>query len=166
MKRRNLLVILMAMLGAAAALGLLHAKRSLGQSVPVQTIPPARIYTAFAVIPISATAASNTAAVLTIAAPSNSAYSNYVCYLAIEGSNDNTATVVTNGTTSSTNFNSFAAKFSVPSAASNDTGVLVFLNESPPGCAKSAAAGTATTFTSPTSAHEQYTWYATYLQGP
>ena len=117
-------------------------------------------------IPISATAAVNTATTLTIPAPPGGQY-NYICYLAWEGSNDNTATVVTNAVTTSTNFNAFALKFSVPSAASNDTGTQVVLSATSPGmCAKSASPGTATTFVSPSGmTHEAFTWMAIYWQG-
>ena len=120
----------------------------------------------YATTPISATGASNAITTLTIPAPSSGLY-NYVCSLALQGGNDNTAAAITNGVTSSTNFNSFAAKISVPSAGSNDTGILLFFTSSPGGgCVKSAASATSTTFLSSQNAREQWTWYATYYQAP
>lgn len=137
-----------------------------GQVAQQSSNQAVKVMTAYPVVPISATAAAGSAVTLTIPAPVPASYSNYVCYLAIEGSNNNTALAVTNVVTTSTNFNSFAAKFSTPGAASSDTGVLVLLNATAPGCAKSAAPGVATTFTSPTSTDEAYAWYATYFQAP
>ncbi len=119
------------------------------------------------VVPISATAAVNTQTVLTIPAPPGGQY-NYVCYLAYEINNDATGGAISNSVSTSTNFNSFAVKVSNVGTASTDSGVLQILTGSPAtGCAKSAAAGTATTFTSPASAtHIAWTWYATYFQAP
>lgn len=164
MKRnRSLLALIAAVLLTTGVVE--FANRVSAQSVPTTTIPPMRIYTAYASTPISATAAAGAAAVLTIPAPPTSFF-NYVCYLAIEGSNNGTVLAVTNAVTTSTNFNGFAAKFSTPGAASTDTGVLALITGASPGCAKSAAAATATTFTSPTSTDEAYAWYAIYFQAP
>ena len=162
MKRK--IGIILALVAASVVLGQLV--KLAAQTSQSASSPSTKIFTAYSLVPISATAAAGAPATLTIPAPTNAAFSNYLCYLAIEGSNNNTAAVVTNAVTTSTNFNSFAGKFSVPSAASNDTGVLVLLNEAAPGCAKSAVAGVATTFTSPTSASEAYAWYAVYFQAP
>lgn len=127
---------------------------------------PVNFYTAYPLTPISATAAANAASTLTIPAPTQSGYYNYVCSLSLESSNNNTAAVITNVVTTSTNFNSFAVKFSKISAASNDSGVLTYLNLQAPGCAKSTSPSTATTFVSPTSTNEAYTWTAVYFQAP
>jgi hypothetical protein len=134
--------------------------------VPPNTVTVTPVSPWYPMTPISATAGSAATAVLTIPAPAPTGWYNYVCYLALHGSNDNTATVVTNAVTTSTNFNSFADKLSVASAASNDTGTFPLLNSVYPGCAKSTSANTATTFTSPNSTHEQYSWTAVYFQAP
>ena len=91
---------------------------------------------------------------------------NYVCYLAINSSNNNTGAVNTNVTASSTNFNSWAMKWSKISAASNNYDWSMQLGTPATGCAKSTLAATATTFVSPTSTDEAYTWYATYFVAP
>lgn len=130
---------------------------------PVQLTTPK-----YSLIPISATAAVNTSTTLTIPAPPPTWY-NYVCYLAYQVGNDNTATVVTNVVSTSTNFNSFAVKFSAASSASTDSGVQVALPAMQPtgGCAKSTSPGVATTFVSPASVtHAMWTWYGLYYQGP
>lgn len=117
--------------------------------------------------PISATAAVNTATTLTI--PAAAGLYNYVCSLAYQVNNDNTATAVTNVVSTSTNFNAFAVKFSAIATASIDSGAIVVIGPGTPGagCVKSTIAGTATTFVSPASVtHSAWTWYATYYQAP
>lgn len=117
--------------------------------------------------PISATAAVNTQTTLTI--PAAAGLYNYVCYLAYQVGNDNTGTAVSNVVSTSTNFNSFAVKFSMVATASLDSGTVVALGAGSPGagCAKSTIAGTATTFVSPASlTHAAWTWYALYFQAP
>lgn len=119
-------------------------------------------------IPISATSAVNNQTTLTIPTPPGG-LSNYVCYLAFEASQDATSTAFSVAVTTSTNFNSFAAKFSQPATVNVDSGAYVLLNSSGAtgGCAKSTIPGTATTFVSPTAnAHATWTWYATYFQAP
>src|SRR5689334_8354005 len=116
--------------------------------------------------PISATAAVNTQTTLTIPAPAAGLY-NYVCTLAYELSSDGTGGALANLVSTSTNFNSFAVKFSVPATVGYDEVVPLFSGTPSTGCAKSAASGTATTFVSPASAtHTTFTWYATYYQAP
>lgn len=119
------------------------------------------------VVPISATAAAGSPAVLTIPAPAPGLF-NYVCYLAFDVSVGAGGTVTTNGTSSSTNFNAFAYKVSNPGTANTNSAVNVLLGGMSPatGCVKSAVAGTATTFTSPTTAATAFDWYATYFQAP
>lgn len=116
--------------------------------------------------PISATAAVNTATTLTIPAPPAGQF-NYVCSLSFEVSNDNTGTAVSDVVSTSTNFNSFAVKFSQVATASLDSYVLVYTGMTPAtGCMKSTTAATATTFVSPASVtHATWTWYASYFQG-
>lgn len=119
------------------------------------------------VTPISATAAINTQTTLTIPAPPAGNY-NYLCYLSFSVVQDGTSTANVLAVTTSTNFNSFALKYSL--AATADAVLTKDFNWGGPatgGCAKSAASGTATTFVSPAgAANTTYTWYATYYQAP
>lgn len=155
-----LAVLLLAIVGSLARLGAQNAPQS--NTTPVQATQ-SLYYT----IPISATAAVNTATTLTIPAPPAGLY-NYVCSLSIDSSNDNTGTAVTNVATSSTNFNSFALKFSHTATASGDyTSPVYKFGDPATGCAKSTSPGTATTFVSAASqTHDIATWTATYYQAP
>lgn len=119
------------------------------------------------VIPISATAAAGSPAVLTIPAPPGG-LSNYVCYLAYDLSVGAGGTATTNGVSTSTNFNSFAVKVSSAGTANTQSAVNVVIGAASPatGCVKSTIPGTATTFTSPTTAATAFDWYATYFQAP
>lgn len=164
---RTRIRIILSMIVMAATVYFAHTLHAQSNAAGALSPPIAiNMYSAYPITPIAATGGSGAATTLTIPAPTQSGFYNYVCYLAMEGGNDTTATVVTNATGSSTNFNGWANKTSTPSAASNDTGVLTYFNLSPPGCAKSQSPTTATTFVSPNSTHEQYTWYATYFQAP
>ena len=119
-------------------------------------------------VPISATAAVNTATTLTLPTPVGG-FSNYVCYLAHQVSADATGGAATNVVSTSTNFNSFAVKFSEPAGVNLDSGVLVDIqsNGAVGGCAKSTIPGTATTFVSPSAfTHSTWTWYAVFYQAP
>lgn len=132
---------------------------------PVQFTTPA---VGIVPIPISATAAVNTQTTLTIPAPPGG-MSNYVCYLAYQASADATGGAITNAVTTSTNFNSFAVKFSQPAGVNLDSGVQPVINSlgAVGGCPKSMIPGTATTFVSTASlTHETWTWYAVYFQAP
>lgn len=153
--------IVLALIGLASVAVVAQNSAPLG-STPVQ------VTSAFyPLTPISATAAVNTQTVLTIPAPTQSGYYNYVCYLAYEIGNDATGGVTTNAVTTSTNFNTFAIKFSSLTTANLDSGVQVVLDSVAPGCAKSASPTTATTFTSTASlTHVAFTWYAAYFQAP
>lgn len=116
--------------------------------------------------PISATAAVNNQVTLTIPTPAAGLY-NYVCYLRYEASQDGTATAAVNSVTTSTNFNSFALKYSL--AATADAVFMLDFNWGMPtgGCVKSILPATATTFVSPSAAaNTAFTWYATYFQAP
>ena len=118
-------------------------------------------------IPISATAAVNAQTTLTIPAPSAGQY-NYVCMLGFNLSHNATGTAATNNVTTSTNFNSFAIKFSSALVVNGnyDWPPMIFGTPAT-GCAKSTLAGTATTFVSPAAlAQSAFTWYATYYQAP
>lgn len=117
--------------------------------------------------PISATAAVNNQVTLTIPAPSSGNY-NYVCSLAYIISQDGTATAATNSVTTSTNFNSFALKYSVAATANLTLSVFSQVWGSPAGgCVKSTSPSTATTFVSPAAAaNTAFSWYATYYQAP
>lgn len=119
-------------------------------------------------IPISATAAVNTQTTLTIPAPPGG-MSNYVCSLAYQISANATGGAITNVVSTSTNFNSFAVKASMPAGVNLDGGLQVVLNSNGAvgGCAKSTIPGTATTFVSPSGLTNQtWTWYAVYFQAP
>lgn len=119
------------------------------------------------VIPISATTAAASTTTLTIPAPAGGLF-NYVCSLAYQVNNNNTGTALNNVVSTSTNFNAFAVKMTLPATNSADSGAQVLFNLSPAlGCAKSSAAGTATTFVSPaTPSNAAWSWYATYFQAP
>lgn len=116
--------------------------------------------------PISATAAVNNQVTLTIPAPAAGLY-NYVCTLNYHASQDGTATAQTNAVTTSTNFNSFAIKYSLTATATTNYDQMFNWGTPATGCVKSAAAGTATTFVSPAAgANIAFTWNATYYVAP
>jgi len=153
------LVLVGAMLvgpGRISAQSPLPAGGSLVQAAPAQT----------AVIPISSTAAVNNQVTLTIPAPPPGMY-NYVCYLHYGAHQDGTATVQTNAVTTSTNFNSFAVKYSLTATATiNYDKDFAFGAPATGGCAKSTSPGTATTFVGPAAAANlAQEWHATYYQG-
>lgn len=141
-----------------------HAQNpALSGATPVQ--PTQALYY---MIPISATAAVNTATTLTIPTPPPGFY-NYVCRLAWNLSNDTTGTVATQIVSTSTNFNSFATKVSeVATASANYDSPTMMWGEPATGCAKSTSPGTSTTFVSSASGatHASFTWYAMYYQAP
>lgn len=128
---------------------------------PVQAGPSLATLTA-----VTATAAVNTATTLTIQAPPNGMYV-YVCKLAYQVNNDNTATAVTNVVSTNTNFGTFATKFSSPATASIDSGIITLLDGSPAtGCARAVAPSMSVTFVSPAGlTHSAWTWYATFFYG-
>lgn len=120
----------------------------------------------YALTPISATGAVNTAITLTIPAPPAGMY-NYICKLGYNLSNDTTGTVATNVVSTSTNFNSFAVKTSQIATASIENNWMMDFGTPATGCARSTASATATTFVSPASVtHAMWTWYAAYFQAP
>ena len=151
--------------GLALVLALLWAAPAWAQATLVQFTTPA---TNLVLVPISATAAINTAAVLTIPAPPGG-LSNYICSLGYQVGSNATGAAITNQVSTSTNFNGFAVKFSSLATVNIDSGVFMVLNSGGAvgGCAKSTIPGTATTFTSPAAlAQATWTWYATYFQAP
>ena len=120
----------------------------------------------YATTPISATAAVNNQVTLTIPTPPAGQF-NYVCTLSYHASQDGTATAQTNAVTTSTNFNSFALKYSLTATATINYHEEMVFGTPATGCVKSAAAGTATTFVSPAAgANIAFTWKATYFQAP
>lgn len=128
---------------------------------PVQ---PVNAY--YSMIPISATQAVNTQTTLTIPAPAANVY-NYVCWLGFNASQNATSTAISNAVTTSTNFNSFALKFSLAAVANANYDWTQRWGSPATGCAKSAAPGVATTFVSPAAvAQAAFTWYAMYYQAP
>jgi len=128
---------------------------------------PVGLWSQYQMLSIAATAAASTQTTLTIPAPPPSFY-NYVCTLHFNASHDNTATTaLTNGVTTSTNFNSYAIKLSLNNVANQNYDWVEAWGVANVGCVKSAAPGTATTFVSPTgTANMQFTWSATYYQAP
>ena len=141
---------------------------SLSAYAQAPTVVQATTPSGITLIPISATAAVANATTLTIPAPPGGLY-NYVCWLAYEVGQDATGTVLSLATSSSTNFNAFAVKFSQLATVNIDSGSMVLINSGGPGagCVKSTSPGTATTFVqSASNAHATWTWYATYYQAP
>ena len=131
-------------------------------STPVQLMPGF-----YAVTPISATAAANAQATLTIPAPPAGMY-NYICALSFNyNQTATTGTVQTNAVTTSTNFNSFALKFSAAAAINTTYEWANNWGTPATGCPKSTAPATATTFVSPAAAtNGAFTWEAVYFQAP
>lgn len=116
--------------------------------------------------PISATAAVNNQVTLTIPAPAAGLF-NYVCSINYHASQDGTATAQTNAVTTSTNFNSFAIKYSLTATATINYDTQFVWGTPATGCVKSTLAATATTFVSPAAgANIAFTWNATYFQAP
>ena len=133
--------------------------------VSTQPTTPVTVASAYTLTPISATAAVNNQVTLTIPAPPAGWY-NYVCTLHYHASQDGTATVQTNAVTTSTNFNTFAIKYSLTATATINYDWVENWNTLT-GCTKSAAPSTATTFVSPAAgANIAFTWTATYYQAP
>lgn len=152
------LVLLAAVLVASVAPSYAQAPTVVAGTTPASNI---------VVIPISATAAAGSPAVLTIPAPPGG-LSNYVCYLAYDLSVGAGGTATTNGVSTSANFNGFAVKVSSAGTANTQSPVNVVIGAASPatGCVKSTIPGTSTTFTSPTTAATAFDWYATYFQAP
>src|SRR5579871_5156776 len=92
----HFLIGLAALVGLAAGLTIDRPLRAQTQNGANGQTTAVASYTAYPITPITATAGSGAATTLTIPAPTAAGYYNYVCYLAMEGGNDNTATVVTN----------------------------------------------------------------------
>ena len=116
---------------------------------------------------ISSTLAVNNQTTLTIPAPTQAGFYNYVCYLAFDASQNGTATANTNQVTTSTNFNAFALKYSLPATINLSYDWSAHWGTPGGGCVKSASPTTATTFVSPAAlTNTAFTWYATYYQAP
>lgn len=107
----------------------------------------------------------NTQTTLTIPAPPPGLY-NYICMVAYTASQDGTATAQTNAVTTSTNFNSYALKYSLTATATINYTYQDWF-DTVVGCAKSDAPGTATTFVSPVAgANIAFTWRSLFYQAP
>lgn len=152
--------------GFVAALVLTTAAVLVGQ-VSSQPATPVTIGIQYPLTPISATAAINTQTTLTIPAPP-AGYYNYVCTLRFNASQSGTGAANNLQVTTSTNFNSYAIKWSIAAVAVQATYDWVeSWGIANAGCAKSASPGTATTFVSPAAiAQTAFTWTATYYQAP
>lgn len=133
---------------------------------PIPSAPQVQLVTGYySVTPISSTAAVNNQVTLTIPAPPAGQY-NYICYLNYHASQDGTATAQTNAVTTSTNFNTFALKYSLTATATINYDWAITFGTPATGCAKSTSPGTATTFVSPAAGTNiAFTWNATYFQG-
>src|SRR3990167_4190840 len=130
------------------------------------TTPVQQTQSLYYTTPISATGAVNNQITLTIPAPAAGLY-NYVCSLTYHASQDGTATAQTNAVTTSTNFNSFALKYSLTATATINFDQQFNWGTPATGCVKSTSSATATTFVSPAAgANIAFTWYATYFQAP
>jgi len=139
-----------------------------GNPAPNGTTTAQAVTALYGLTAISATATGGTVTTLTIPAPTTSGFYNYICYLALNASEDNVTPTValTNVVTSSTNFNSQALKFSKVAGLNTTYDWNAPWGSPGLGCAKSASPTTATTFVSPSTADTHYTWYATYYQAP
>ena len=162
MTRRLLTFVSILVLAASAYSGYLVA-----QNTPQPTAAQVQAnQSLYFLTPISATAAVNNQVTLTIPAPASGLY-NYVCTLSYHASQDGTATAQTNAVTTSTNFNSFAIKYSLTATATINYDEKFVWGTPATGCVKSTTAGTATTFVSPANgANIAFTWNATYYQAP
>ena len=150
----------------AAVVFSLAAAYVTAQSVYPGATPVQSAMALYATTPISATAAVNNQVTLTIPAPAAGLF-NYVCTLSYHASQDGTATAQTNAVTTSTNFNSFALKYSLTATATINYHEEMVFGTPATGCVKSTASGTATTFVSPAAgANIAFTWKATYFQAP
>lgn len=157
---KSIVLTLILLLGATHAFA---QQASPFPATPVQAVPGF-----YSLIPISATAAVNNQTTLTIPAPTGGAY-NYICYLGFNASQSVTGAELNNQVTTSTNFNSFALKFTISAHAVGEGNYDWSAHWGTPvgGCVKSATSGTATTFVSPTGAAQTaFTWYAAYFQAP
>jgi hypothetical protein len=159
MKKRDFLLISIGIVLLASILG--RAQVSIPTAASVQATQAL-----YSMTPISATAAVGSSAVLTINAPP-AGFFIYVCdlHLSVE-QNASTPVAINNAATASTNFNSWATKVSL--GTGNDAEVDQYWHWGTPagGCAKSAAAGTATTFTAVTSTTSSSSWEGTYFIAP
>lgn len=157
MRKQIYLLSLVAILVVSIAVGI-NAQSTDSQATRVQN--STQLYP---LTPISATAAVNNQVTLTIPAPPTGWY-NYVCTLSYNASQDGTATVQTNAVTTSTNFNSFAIKYSLTATATINYNRSYNWN---PACVKSTSPSTATTFVGPAAAANlAQSWDATYFQAP
>lgn len=120
----------------------------------------------YGLTPISSTAAVAAQTTLTIPAPPAGQY-NYICDLHFNASQNATSTASTNAVTTSTNFNSYAIKYSLAATANANYDWIEGWGSSATGCAKSTSPGTATTFVSPAAqTNTAFTWTAAYFQAP
>lgn len=156
-------VVLLAL--AIAALG---ATPSFAQQVGStgQPATPVTLQTQYPMTPITQTGAVNAQVTLTVPAPPAGLY-NYMCSLHFNASQNATASALTNQVTTSTNFGSYAIKFSYPATVNGSYDWVEYWGIANVGCVKSTASGTATTFVSPAAAtNTAFTWTATYYQAP
>lgn len=162
MFRKSLMALAAVFVLALSAPAFAQNPSGVAGSVPTQLGSPAYTLTV-----LTATAAVNNQVTLTIPAPTQSGYYNYVCSLFYHASQDGTATAQTNAVTTSTNFNAFAIKYSLTATATINYHQDFWWGQPGAGCVKSAAPTTATTFVSPAAAANlAFTWGAAYYQAP
>lgn len=153
------------LVGSLVASRIVHGQAAQTQNATLTQVQPAGA--SVATTPIAATTAVNNQTTLTIPAPTVAGYYNYVCSLDFDASNDSTGTASSNATITSTNFNSWAFKYSAVATASTGYDKAFIWGNPTGGCVKSVSPGTATTFVSPSAqTHTAFTLSATYYQAP
>lgn len=151
------------LIALCASLGIfVHAQNTQEANTVATQLTQSRYYTTA----ISATTAVNNQTTLTIPTPQQGFY-NYVCMLHFSASENGSVSANTNQVTTSTNFNSYAIKYSIPGTANTTYDWIENWGQPGAGCTKSAAPTTSTTFVSPAAiTNTAFTWTATYYQAP
>jgi hypothetical protein len=155
----NIIAIALLVLLALATFGLSQVGVPTATSVQMtQALYP--------VTPISNSAAVANQVTLTIPTPPAGMF-NYICSLHFNVTQNATSTVCSNCVTTSTNFNGWATKFSIAATVEAEVDQNWVWGQPGFGCAKSATAGTSTTFVSPASlTNAAFSWDATYYVAP
>lgn len=155
---KKILLSLLLVLGCVS----LRAQNASEPSATAAQLTQAKYY----LIPLSATVAAGSQATLTIPAPAPGLY-NYICTLHYNASQNGTSTVQTNAVTTSTNFNSYAIKYSLAATANISYDWVETYGTPGAGCVKSASPATATTFVGPAAGTNlAQTWTSAYYQAP
>src|SRR4051812_43456128 len=131
--RNTLLGVTVAVLVAANLY--VHAQVQQAGATLIQLMP-----SLYGLTPISATAAVAAQTTLTIPAPAAGQY-NYICFLHFSASQNGTSTANTNAVTTSTNFNSYAIKYSLAATANTNYDWIEGWGSAASGCVKSTSPG-------------------------